>query len=186
MNNLYGSYYVLTMLPIWATALIMYMLTIGVLFILRDIFEGLFYNTSYSAMLGDGALVVVGLMTAGILQRGGVSLPTWAQGILFHQFSFFAAGLLGFVWSLLDQPKQWGDRYHHAVIAPLLCYLGLTLLPVIFWNGTRIEITATVLLILLWAGLVVYDAVTRRLNQRQYRNVGFCLNLIKSTPIHPR
>ncbi len=178
MNNLHGSYYILTALPIWATALILYMATQGVLFILRDRYEGLYYNTSYSAVLGDGALVVVGLMAAEILQRGA-SLPWFVQGWDYHQVAGSLGALIGIIWLAHDCPKQWGDRYHHAFIAPLLCYLGLTLLPVIFWNGTWMEIAATIILILLWAVLVVYDAKTNRLDQRNYRKLGMRVDAVR-------
>jgi len=166
MENLVGSYYLLSALPIWATALIMYMLTQGVLFVLRDWCEGLYYNTSYSAVLGDGALVCIVLMAAEILQRGA-PWPAWVRGGLFqnglfHFVALFASLSLGVVWLILDQPKQWGDRYHHAVVAPLLCYLGVTLLPVIFLNGKGWEIAATIFLILIWIGLVIYDVRTQR------------------------
>ena len=175
--KLYGSYYMLCVLPIWASALVLYMLTQWVLFILRDRCEGLYYNTSYSAVLGDGALMVVVLMAAGILQREGTSLPAWAISGHFHFLSLIAGFILGIFWVMLDQPKQWGDIYHHLGIAPLLTYLGVTLLvPVIILNGRRIEIVATVCLILLWALLVVYDAVTHRLDQRNYRGLGTYLS----------
>ncbi|MBU0999164.1 hypothetical protein KKG24_02550 [Patescibacteria group bacterium] len=186
MENSIGSYYVLSVLPIWVTALILYMVTQGVLFILRDRCEGLYYNTSYSAVLGDGALVVIVLMAAEILQRGA-PWPVWGRGGFFesgffHITTLCAGILLGTVWLALDRPPQWGDRYHHAVIAPLLTYLSTTLVPVIFLKGTGMEITATIFLILLWVGLVVYDVRTDRLDQRNYRNLGSHLNAVKDYP----
>ena len=173
-NELVGSYWILTALPIWATAFLLYVLTIGVLFVLRDKCEGLFYNTSYAAMLGDGALIVAVLMSAGILQRVGdsLSLPGQFEGKGIHIFAACFGLFLGIMWFALDSPQQWGDRYHHLVIAPLLCYLGITLLPVIFKNGTRVEVVSTICLIAIWAVLVVYDAKTHRLDQRNYHNLG--------------
>ena len=179
MENLHGVYGVLVILPIWATALILYIVTQGVLFILRDRREGLYYNTSYSAILGDGALIVVVLMAAEILQRGGTSLPTWGQSGHFHLLAIIAAIFVGVFWFMVDVPEQWGDRYHHLVIAPLLCYLGITLIPMVYLNGSNFEVVATACLILLWAGLVVYDAKTHRLDQRNYRNLGMHLSVIK-------
>jgi hypothetical protein len=179
MKNLIGGYWVLVNLPIWATAIILYMITLGAIFVLRDKFEGLFYNTSYSAMLGDGALLVVVLMAAEILKRG-VLLPEWAQGTKFHWVAVCLGVVLGIVWYTMDDPVQWADSYHHLVIAPLLCYLGITLLPVIFRNGTRVEVISTLVLVALWATLVVYDSKTGRLDQRNYRSLGRCLDIIKS------
>jgi hypothetical protein len=177
--KLYGSYYLLSVLPIWAMYLIMFIVVLGVLFILRDKYEGLYYNTSYSAVLGDGALVAVVLMAAGILQRGWVLLPTWAQGGYFHSLALVAGVILGIFWVMIDDPKQWGDKYHHLVIAPLLCYLGITLLPLIYMNGKWWEKVTTICLIFLWAGLVVYDIETNRLVQRRYRGLGPHLDAIK-------
>ena len=177
---MYGSYYVLYTLPIWATALILYVVTLGVLFVLRDRCEGLFYNTSYSAMIGDGALLVVVLMAAGILQRGGILLPEWIKREQFFHVAAAAIGIcLGVIWLTLDKPKQWGDRYHHAVIAPLLCYLGITLVPVIYLNGTLAEWNSMIGLVLVWIVLVIYDARTHRLDQRRYRNLDKYLDAMK-------
>jgi hypothetical protein len=167
MNDLVGIHYILAALPIWATAMLLYIITMGVLFVLRDRSEGFFYNTSYSAMLGDAGLLAVVLMAAGVLQRGGQP-PSWLQDGGYQAFAGLAGLVFGVVWLVLDFPRQWGDRYHHMVIAPLLCYLGITLLPVIFKNGTKTEIASTISMIALFAGLVVYDARTKRLDQRRY------------------
>lgn len=186
--NLVGSCWCLTVLPTWATVLILFMVTIGVIFILRDRCEGLFYNTSYSAMIGDGTLLVVVLIAAEILKRGILPLksPEWMSLTEFHIFAGIVGAVLGFAWLELDQPKQWGDRYHHLVIAPLLCYLLLTLLPVIFKNGTSVEITATICLIALWAVLFVYDAKTKRLDQRKYHSLGGLLNTIRESAYYEK
>jgi len=172
-------YWLFTALPIWAIALLLFVGTIGVIFVLRDRCEGLYYQTSYSAQLGDGALIVVALIAAGIMQRGVFFIPWY----MMHQGGRVCAVLLsialGLVWFIIDQPEHWGDRYHHLVIAPVLCYLGLTLVPVIFMSGNRIEKSATILLIMSWAVLVVYDAVTHRLDQRSYRGLGEYLNRAK-------
>ncbi|HTE48986.1 MAG TPA: hypothetical protein VK675_03710 [Candidatus Paceibacterota bacterium] len=173
--KLFGSYWVLTKLPIWATAILLYIVTIGAIFILRDCCEGLFYNTSYSAMLGDGALMVVVLMAAEILKRRALTPESgW-----FHIVASALGVILGVVWWALDLPEQWGDRYHHLVIAPLLCYLFITLLPVIYKNGTEAEIIATLALTVVWALLCVYDVKTDRLNQRQYHGLGLAVDHIK-------
>jgi hypothetical protein len=156
----------------------MYAVTMGMIFILRDRCEGLFYNTSYSAMLGDGALVVVVLMAAEIVKRG--SLPEWLPRGGYHLVAAGVGVAIGLVWFGIDLPRQWGDRYHHIIIAPLLVYLSMTLLPVIVKNGTKIEKIATICLIAIWAVLVIYDAKVGRLDQRNYRSLGRCLDILKS------
>lgn len=161
------------------TGLLMYAVTFLPLFVLRDRCEGLYYNTSYSAVVGDGGLIVVALLVAGIVQRGPFFLPGLVHSVEYQDCAIAIATLLGLVWFQLDHPQQWADRYHHLVIAPLLCYLGLTLVPIIYLNGTLPEKVSTVLLVLLWAGLVVYDTLTHRLDQRNYHALGFHLNEMK-------
>ncbi|MCX6752215.1 MAG: hypothetical protein NTZ87_01810 [Candidatus Nomurabacteria bacterium] len=179
-TNYIGGYWILSVLPIWATAFILYMMTMGVIFILRDRYEGLFYNTSYSAMIGDGALLVVVLMAAGILQRGETLIPTLLQSGRNHYVVAvwgFSFGVL--CWWLSSDPKQWADIWHNLVIVPLLFYLGIILLPVIFKNGTRAEVVATLFFIVIWIALVGYDKVTQRLNQRECYDLGRHLDEIK-------
>jgi len=177
-TNYVGIYRILEAWPIWAVALLLYTVTLGMIFILRDKCEGVFYNTSYSAMLGDGALIVAVLLAAEILKRGGV-LPGWMQLKWLHWVAFLCGVLLGVVWCVVDLPEQWADAYHHIMIAPLLVYLGITLLPVIWVLGTHAEKLATLFMVLLWATLVVYDAKTERLNQRKYRDLGIHLTAIQ-------
>ncbi len=179
-QDLAGSHWLLTVLPIWATAIALYVLTIGAIFFLRDRFEGLFYNTSYSAMIGDGALCAVVIMASEILKRG-ISLLGLMQNGWFHPAAFTAAITFGIAWWATDRPQQWGDCYHHLVVAPLLCYLGITLVPVIFGNGTKVEMVITLFLVALWAGLVAYDIGTKRLDQRKYHHLGQHLDTIKES-----
>ncbi len=51
-----GSHYVLSGLPIWASALLFFGVTMGVIYVARDVFEGLPYQVAYSAQFGDTAL----------------------------------------------------------------------------------------------------------------------------------
>lgn len=178
MNNIGLS--ALTALPIWATALILYFVTAGGIFLLRDKCEGLYYNTSYSAVLGDGALVVVVLMACGMLQRAGLFLPEWAQSRWFEWFAFLSSTAVGTVWWEIDRPQQWGDTYHHLVIAPIMVYLAAILLPVFYYNATRVEIIFICSLVSVWALLFVYDIRHERLDQRKYRNLGLYLDVIKN------
>ena len=165
--KLYGSHWLLSTLPIWATAFLLYIVTLGMIFVLRDRFEGLFYNTSYSAMLGDGALLAVVLMGGGILQRYAF-LPEFFQTGRFHIEAILVAVAVGVTWWSMDHPQQWADVYHHIVIAPIIIYFGITLIPVIYYHGTKTEKIAVFCLVVIWAVLVVYDAKTKRLAQRSY------------------
>ena len=175
--NLVGSYWVLTTWPIWAIALVLYIATMGVIFFLRDRCEGMFYNTSNSAMIGDAALLAIVLMAAEILKQGPELhwiLRCWQ----FHATSFVVGGVAGFIFLLKTLPEELADAYHNFVIVGLLVYLGITLLPVIFVCGLPAEITATAFLIALWVALVSHDAKTKRLDQRKYFDLGCHLKQI--------
>ena len=172
----YVGSYLLGELPIWATAFLLFMATFGVVFILRDRCEGVYYNTSYSATLGDGALFAIVIMAVEILKRRE---KNWLPGPPYHIVGACVAVIFGLIWWVFDRPEQRADIYHHLVIAPLLCYLGITLLPVIIKDGRMAEVVVAACLILVWAGLCVYDAKTDRLSQRSYYNLGRHVDAIK-------
>ncbi len=172
-----GIYWLLVSLPLGATTFGLYVLTLGMIFILRDTKEGLFYNTSYSAMIGDGALLAVIVSAIGILKQGGRP-PEWlapdTQSVLAVIGVF-----LGLAWYLRDNPKCPGDKYHHLVIAPLFFFLWFTMVPVIIKNGTWWDNALAVCCVVIWAVLVAYDAATGRLDQRRYYDLGTFLNKFK-------
>lgn len=171
--HLVGSYYVLTKLPIWATAMILYFATLGIIHIGRDYFEGLPYQVAYSAQFGDAALFGVVLLAAGILQQhtGSIIIPQWLESSTVHMATLAASLALGVLVSVLTLKTRSGqamDVYHDVVIAPIIVYLAITLLPVIYFNGTRIEKVTTVCFILFWLALVVFDIKAERMNQREW------------------
>lgn len=162
-----GSHHALSVLPIWASGLMLYGVTMGVIYVVRDIFEGLPYQVAYSAQFGDAVLAGAVLVAATILQRDPV-LPGWLMGGNFHVIAALISIGFGVTWWAIDRPAQWGDLYHHLFIAPLILYLAITLLPVILLNGTRIEKSCVLCFALLWAALVVFDVTHARMNQRQW------------------
>jgi hypothetical protein len=162
-----GSHYVLSVLPVWASALIFYGVTMGVIYVTRDIFEGLPYQVAYSAQFGDTALAGAVLIAATILQRGH-SLPVWLSNGYFHLLAAVIGVSVGIAWWSLDRPSHWADSYHHLFIAPLIVYLAITLVPVVLLNGTKVEKYFVVCFAVLWATLVVYDIKHDRTNQRQW------------------
>lgn len=166
-TQLVGSHYVLSGLPIWASSLILYGVTMGVIYVMRDIYEGLPYQVAYSAQFGDAVLVGAVLVAATILQRGE-ALPRWLSGGHFHVFAALISVSFGVTWWSIDRPTHWGDIYHHLFVAPLILYLAITLLPVILINGTRVEKLCMLCFALLWASLVVFDVTHGRMNQRQW------------------
>ena len=174
-----GSYYLLGVLPIWATALVLYFGTLGVIHVGRDYFEGLPYQVAYSAQFGDAALFGSVLIAATILQRSGISVPAWLQSAGIHWLIGGGSFLLGAFISVATAESRSGqlmDIYHDVVVGPLILYFAITLLPVIFLNGTKIEIAATIGLALFWACLVVFDIDYKRMDQRTWlKNNGVTL-----------
>ena len=171
MDHYIGSLYVLANLPIWATALILYFATLGVIHVGRDYFEGLPYQVAYSAQFGDAALFGAVLIAAGILQRKGIYIPEWIQNQTLHVIIGSGSVCVGTLVSLVTLGKRSGqymDVYHDVVVGPLILYLAITILPVIFLNGTTIEVLATMCLALFWACLVIFDVKKKRMDQRSW------------------
>lgn len=176
-NKLYGSHLVLTRLPVWATAAILFALTQIPILVGRDVMEGLPYNVAYSATIGDIGLAIIAFIAATVLQRWGFSLrrgiplPGWLQGKMIHKIILSVSVVVGIIvceLTLSSRSGQLMDVYHDVIIAPLFLYLAITLLPIIFMNGTKVEKRATVCLILLWVGLVGFDIKYDRLNQLRW------------------
>jgi hypothetical protein len=162
-----GSHYALSELPIWASGIILYAVTMGVIYVARDTFEGLPYQVAYSAQFGDAALAGAVLIAATILHRGS-PLPLMLSSGYFHVLAALVSVGCGIMWWSLDRPAQWGDIYHHLFVAPLFFYLATTLLPVILINGTKGEKVCVLCLVLLGAALVAFDFKHERMNQRQW------------------
>lgn len=86
----------------------------------------------------------------------------------FHILAAIAGAGFGIAWWWLDRPSHFGDIYHHLLVAPLILYLAITLLPVIITKGTAIEKSAVMCLVLLWAALIAFDIKYNRVNQREW------------------
>lgn len=162
-----GSHLVLSRLPIWASSVGLYAVTLGALFVVRDVFEGLPYQVAYSALLGDAALGAAVLVGATVLHRGE-PLPSLYSCGYFHALAALVSVAFGVSWWFLDRPSHWGDIYHHLVIAPLIFYLASTLLPVIVINGTKTERICALSCVVIWASLIGFDVTHERMNQRQW------------------
>ena len=179
-KNLPGVYCVLALLPIWETAAILFVMTQLAILVGRDIFEGLPYQVAYSAAVGDAGFVVSVLIAATILQRCQYVAVWWPRTGKAQTLVLYASVVIGTVASMLTISSRSGrtmDIYHDVVVVPLFLYLAITLLPVIFKNGKRVEIVATLCCILLWAILVVFDVMHDRMNQREW--LGNHVNVIE-------
>jgi len=166
-KGLCGSLFVLEALPIWASGLILYGLTLFVIPIARDLFEGLPYQVAYSAQIGDPLLIGAVLIAATILQRGQ-PLPDWVASRAFNLVSVLVGIGVGLAWLILSKTTRFGDLYHNAVVVPLMLYLGITVAPVVAFNGTRPEKAWVILLTTSWLICVLWDFASGRLNQRDW------------------
>jgi hypothetical protein len=141
----------------------------------RGIIEGLMYNISYSSMVGDAGLLIIVLIAATVLKRnyapGRLGIPRLFCDEITQTLVLIVCVSFGLAVCILTLDSRSGqamDRFHDTVIAPLFVFLAITLLPVIYKNGTWMEKTATVFFILLWGGLVYVDFTLGLLDQRGY------------------
>lgn len=164
--TLVGSHFLLAALPVWACAPLLYIGTMGVIFVMRESSEGLPYQIAYSAQFGDLALLTTVLIGSTILHRG-VALPAWSLGWSFQGICLGVAVAVGATWWWLDHPGHGADIYHHLFVAPVFIYLALSLTPVIA-SGTRSERVWALCFVLAWATLVLVDVKTGRMDQREW------------------
>lgn len=162
-----GVFGFLAYTPQWVTLLIALTTGLAIPFVIADQKTGLFYNFSYSGMIGDLGFLVVLFIGIGVVQRGA-PLPYWFAG-LWPQLLWFAVCVaIGAYLVTATTPwpiASWPDRYHNAVIAPLFLFLLPLLILATLSNGNWIEKTVTGLLIGIWAVLVLYDFAEHRINQ---------------------
>jgi len=166
------------LLPGWFLAVAMIFLGYGVLFLFRDFFEGHYYDVSFASVIGDAGLIGAILIGAEILKSQGTVSADWARSVYCHCICALAAiGAGAFLLARVYRQQGWfgeyADRYHNAFIVPTLVYLILTLLPVIYYQGSGFEKWATSFSLILWFILVIIDSrtdarKTNRLEQQAY------------------
>ena len=150
----------------------LFMLTFGAMFVGRHYFEGVPYQVSYSAHIGDAGLLAVILVAAEILKRTGVPNADWIGNAtsVNNTVVFSSLVVLGVIVALTTKKMRSAevmDYYHDVVIAPVVAYCALTLLPVIFGAGSSSDCEFTFGLIVFWAICVEYDIREDRMNQRR-------------------
>ena len=174
-----GIYYILWQLQLHVTALVLVGIQLAIP-VGRYFLEGRFYNVSRSSFPGDTFLFTIVLIAAALLQGNReLFIPRWldkANKQLYVLAASFAVCLAVSELTLTGREGQVMDIYHDLVVAPLLLFFAVTLLPLIYKNGSKKQIIAVVFCIMVWVNLVTYDVITERLNQRQWlRNHGVVL-----------
>jgi hypothetical protein len=181
VENLHGSHYWMILFPYWFLAVVMIFFGWGVLFLFRNHFEGLAYDISFASVIGDTGLIGIVMIAAEIIKGQGAVPANWLRSLHFHFFCGVLAIALGIILlAKVNREKGWlgeyADQYHNIVIVPMLAYLLLTLLPVVFIYGSDVEKAATVFFLILWFSLVFFDFKTKRLDQQDWLRVhGFSL-----------
>ena len=163
-------YAILSTTPVWALFAFLFVLTYGAIFVGRHIFEGVPYQVSYSAFIGDGGLLVAVMIAATILQRPHENIPDWLMAGWVHIEIYFVALVAGTITCIMTLKSRLGklmDVYHDVVIVPVVIYFAVTLLPVIYLSGTTLEQNFTSLVIVVWLACVFGDIKCDRMNQRR-------------------
>jgi hypothetical protein len=137
----------------------------------RHLFEGIPYQVSYSAMIGDTAgFIYIVLRAQEILKRSDdVYIPACLQRGDVHVATLSASFLLGVIASMMSLATRHGqimDIYHDVVIAPVFLYLAITLVPVMLYNGSRREMFEAGFYAALWLVLAIMDWETGMIIQR--------------------
>ena len=173
MQNLSGSYYLLTLYPVFQTVTVLGLISIGAMFYIRDFCEGLAYNTSRCALWGGSAMLGVIYMGISILNNT-LFIPAFLLSTTFH----LLAGLISIVIAIANvrtllakNPRAMGtvmDTYHNLILLPGYTYLMLTLLPLIIFCGNGWHHILLLFAIIIYVGTLKRDMRTGRLNQPQY------------------
>jgi hypothetical protein len=162
-----GSYRLLSASPLWLTFAVLYFLCIGVLHIGRWVFEGRAYNTSFTSEYGDVALITVVLIGMTVMKNQPMVSGVW--GVLDFQVTLAGMCLIaGLASNYYLNAKEVMDIYHNMFVLPLLAYLILSTVPIVFKYGTTRDKKAVVAFIVIWAAFGLYDIATGRLDQRTW------------------
>lgn len=180
-DNFVGIHLILASLPLWATVIILWSITDGIMHFGRDRLEGIGYQIAFSAKYGDVGLFGAVFIAATILQRGTIILPGWMMNSNQQLSLFVILVFVGAVGSFLTMKSRSGeimDVYHDFIIAPMILFFAIMLLPVIYLGGTAVEKFWTVCFIFIWVICVAIDVKCDRMNQRRWmeRHLGLVLS----------
>lgn len=161
-------YSILKETPVWLLFTVLFALTYAAIFVGRHVFEGLTYQVSFAAFIGDFGLLVSVLIAATILQRTSFETPYWLKAShLWFAVAMIILGVLICKTTLSSRDGKVMDIYHDVVIFPIIAYFAFTLLPMIWLYGNTKEQVATFFFIFLWLSCVVFDIMGDRMNQRK-------------------
>ncbi len=186
-TQLIGSYKWLTMYPMFETITFLFMVSIVAVFYIRDVSEGLAYNTSRCALWGGLAVLCIIAMGIDAIRTG--IIPPFLAGDTFHIGAAALSVVLAGVNIHVNLKKEDGvketmaDCYHNWILLPGYIYLIITLLPLIFAQAkvsggleTLITIFVPLIAIAVWILTGFCDKSWGRLDQPKYlRSKGLML-----------
>lgn len=187
MNTYTGVFALFAATPIWAIVLVALIIGFAVPFIIADRVSGLFFNYSYSGMVGDMGLLVVILIGATVIQRGEL-LPSWLTSAWFQGVWLVACIAIGIRLgrdNFLLPTATWPDIYHNAASVPIYLFFCFLSLLTILFGGKPYEIQAGIALVLIWGILVVYDFVDGRIDQPARLEQQFGIQFVNRRLEHP-
>jgi|SRR3989344_443338 len=180
MNEYVGVYAILAAMPMWLVVLVALVIGVAVPFVIADQTSGLFFNYSYSGMIGDICLLVVVLIGATVIERGA-PLPGWYASMWAQAIWFVLCAAVGVMLVTVTTPwptAAWPDRYHNAVVVPLFLFFVPLLMLAVFRNGSPTEAIVCAMLTGAWVGLVYYDFADDRMNQPARLEREFHISLV--------
>lgn len=134
-TQLIGSYRWLTTYPMFETLTFLFLVSVVAMFYIRDVFEGLAYNTSRCALWGS--LAILGIIAIGIDAIRTGTIPPFLVSDTFH----IGAAALSVVFTGVIIRKYLkkedgvretvADHYRNWILLPGYTYLCLTLIPLI-------------------------------------------------------
>ncbi len=145
----------------------LYVFCIVVLPVGRLFFEGHAYNVSLASKYGGMALIFC-ILIGTVVLRGQSSIPGWFGSGSFQIALAMICVIAGVVSNNYLNAKEVMDIYHNMFVLPLLAYLILSTVPVVFKYGTARDKKAAVAFIVIWAAFGLYDIATGRLDQPKW------------------
>ncbi|HEY4526386.1 MAG TPA: hypothetical protein VJK53_00820 [Candidatus Paceibacterota bacterium] len=154
------------------TSIALLLISIGLVWVLRRISAGEWFNVTYSGQIGDVALTALVLVGVSVLRNLESPLPAWlgsatAQWIWLT--ACFGLGLLALKFG--HRPifeEQAPEILHGFVIVPGLLYLVTTMVAVTIVAGAWRALAVEIIILVFWVVLVWIDQITGRADQTTY------------------
>lgn len=166
-THLFGIHWLLANVPVSITGFVLFVLCVGVLHIGRQVHEGLSYNISFASEIGDPAIIFAILVVPEILRRPEGVLEWMEKDSAFFMLPLIASIAFSAFYDLetRNPSRTVMDAFHNRIIAPVLFYLLITSVPVVWVHGSKVEMSIFFGLFFVWVVCMAYDYADGRLRQ---------------------